>query len=635
MLLRLASLSHSKTSIIFYLLCKSSDALFFHSKRFNYLFRNHNTLTTMNLNSINQPKRSIPISRIATSHFFTTSTVALIQESPGRGTRKYRKKARIQTPEMILRVNLDQCSSNGDLANALVLYNEARANHVHLNVHHYNILLYLCSINENGEDLAKLDEGFKIFNQMKIDKVDPNEATFTNVSRLAAAKKDPRLALDLVKQMKEHGIVPKLRSYGPALFGFCKMGFADEAYEVDSHMMEDGVPPEEAELCALLRVSSEAEREGKVYETMHRLRTTVRQVSEETAVVMEDWFRSKRSGEVGFEKWDVGKVRKGVLKGGGGWHGQGWLGKGDWKVVRTRMDENGVCQCCGEKLVCIDIDPAETENFAKSLAKLVCQKEARNNFVKFQEWLERHGPFDAVVDGANLGLANLHTFSFAEIARVVNQMRQISPSKKLPLVVLHQNRVTGGPAQHPRNKSLIESWKKAGALYATPQGSNDDWYWLYAAVSSKCLLVTNDEMRDHLFNLLGNNFFGRWKEKHQVRLKPSINGLTLCMPPTYSHVIQESEQGCWHIPTVSGDDLEAPRQWVCATRTRPHEQAPSQRMKFDTKKQAFISYQTYFDPPQLAEQIEEMCAFIQRNHLNPKLLRQWLPRNSSYQKQKT
>lgn len=41
-------------------------------------------------------------------------------------------------------------------------------------------------------------------------------------------------------------------------------------------------------------------------------------------------------------------------------------------------------------------------------------------------------------------------------------------------------------------------------------------YWLYAAVSSKCLLVTNDEMRDHLFNLLGNSFFPRWKEKHQV-----------------------------------------------------------------------------------------------------------------------
>lgn len=41
-------------------------------------------------------------------------------------------------------------------------------------------------------------------------------------------------------------------------------------------------------------------------------------------------------------------------------------------------------------------------------------------------------------------------------------------------------------------------------------------YWLYAAISSKCLVVTNDEMRDHLFALLGTSFFPRWKEKHQV-----------------------------------------------------------------------------------------------------------------------
>ena len=41
-------------------------------------------------------------------------------------------------------------------------------------------------------------------------------------------------------------------------------------------------------------------------------------------------------------------------------------------------------------------------------------------------------------------------------------------------------------------------------------------YWLYAAIKFKCLLVTNDEMRDHTFQLLGNDFFPRWKERHQV-----------------------------------------------------------------------------------------------------------------------
>ncbi|CBI21803.3 unnamed protein product, partial [Vitis vinifera] len=335
--------------------------------------------------------------------------------------------------------------------------------------------------------------------------------------------------------MKSCGIPPKLRSYGPPLFGFCKKGDANRAYEVDAHMVESGVVAEEPELCALLGLSVESRWVDQVYEMMHRLRASVRQVSESTAEVVERWFNSEDA---------------------------------------AGMDEAGVCQSCGEKLVGIDIDPRETENFASSLTKLACQREVKADFVQFQEWLQWHGPFDAVVDGANVSLINQKSFSFFELNSVVNCLRQISPSKQLPLVILHRSRVTGGPAQNPNNEKLIQSWKKSGALYATPAGSNDDWYWLYAAVNGNCLLVTNDEMRDHLFQLLGTSFFPRWKEKHQVRLTMTRRGPVLHMPPPYSIVIQESEQGSWHVPTVIGDDLETPRQWLCATRTRKNHRHP-------------------------------------------------------------
>ncbi|KAJ9671210.1 hypothetical protein PVL29_027275 [Vitis rotundifolia] len=313
---------------------------------------------------------------------------------------------------------------------------------------------------------------------------------------------DPEMAFNL-KQLKSCGIPPKLRSYGPPLFGFCKKGDADRAYEVDAHMVESGVVAEEPELCALLGLSVEWRQVDWVYEMMHRLRASVRQVSESTAEV---------------ENWDVGKVREGVFKGGGCWHGQGWLGKGKWKVVRTEMDEAGVCQSCGEKLVCIDIDPRETENFASSLTKLACPREVKADFVQFQ------------------------------LNSVVNRLHQISPSKRLPLVILHRSCVTGGPAQNPNNEKLIQSWKKSGALYATPVCSNDNWYWLYAAVNCNCLLVTNDEMRDHLLTM-------------------TRRGPVLHMPLPYSIVIQ-------HVPTVTGDDLETPRQWLCATRTRKNHRHP-------------------------------------------------------------
>ncbi|KAK7261790.1 hypothetical protein RIF29_28110 [Crotalaria pallida] len=485
---------------------------------------------------------------------------------------KARRKAEKESPEGVLKSKLGQCSKAGDVVQALKLYDEARRKKVAMNVDHFNKLLYLCSNgennNENGDGEVALRRGFEIFQEMLSDGVEPNEATFTNAARLAAAKEDPEMAFELLKRMKSFGIAPKLRSYGPSLYGFCKRGDAEKAYEVDADMIESGLVAEEPELSALLEVSVEMKKEDKVYEMLHRLRATVRQVSESTLKIVEDWFNSEYATKIGKKNWDLNKVKEGFVRGGGGWHGQGWLGSGRWKVVNTHVNDDGVCLSCGEKLVSIDIDPKETENFAASLSKLACQRETKSHFYNFQKWLDQHGPFDAVVDGANVGLCNMHHFSFGHLNSVVRQLRELSPSKRLPLIILHVSRVTSGPAQNPNNKRLLENWKNNGALYATPQGSNDDWYWLYAAVSSKCLLLTNDEMRDHLFQLLGSSFFPRWKEKHQVRISASNRGPSLIMPPRYSIVIQESSNGSWHVPTVSTDDHEIPRKWLCVTRSK-------------------------------------------------------------------
>lgn len=149
-------------------------------------------------------------------------------------------------------------------------------------------------------------------------------------------------------------------------------------------MASSGIEPDEAELAALLELNVRKGRGDSVYRLLHRMRVTVRRVSESTAEIIENWFGSEVAEEVGLEKWDVRKVKEGVVKGGGGWHGQGWLGRGRWNVGRTEMDGSGVCRQCGEKLTCIDIDPVETEDFANSLAKLASQREVRANFTGFK-----------------------------------------------------------------------------------------------------------------------------------------------------------------------------------------------------------------------------------------------------------
>jgi proteinaceous RNase P len=282
------------------------------------------------------------------------------------------------------------CSRDADLPTALALYDAAidPATAVPLSIYHYNCLLYLCSNAAAGEstdpdpDAAK--RGFEIFARMEAQGVEPNEATLTSVARLAAARRDPAMAFSLVRRMAAAGTPPRLRTYGPALFAYCDAGDADGAGEVEAHMDAAGVVPEEAELAALLRVNVGKGRAGEVYRLLHRMRVLVRQVGETTAEVVEAWFQSDAAAEAGVEQWDARKVREGVVKGGGGWHGQGWLGKGQWNVGRSEMDMNGKCRRCAEKLVCIDIDPSETETFAKSLTELACKREVREDFLRFQ-----------------------------------------------------------------------------------------------------------------------------------------------------------------------------------------------------------------------------------------------------------
>ncbi|KAL5131993.1 Proteinaceous RNase P 3 [Glycine soja] len=458
-------------------------------------------------------------------------------------SKKKKKKKGSQNPEAKFQFELNTCSKAKDLRGAISLYDDAVSNNTRLNQHHFNALLYLCSNSVADPSLkpTALDYGFRAFCHMSALAVLPNEATVTAVARLAAAKGDADYAFDLVKSMGKNynNALPRLRTYDPALFCFCEMLDADKAYEVEEHMSGVGVSLEEAELAALLKVSARCGRADKVYEYLHKLRSSVRCVSESSAVVIEEWFRGSKSSEVGEVEFEAGQVKEGVLRNGGGWHGQGWVGKGDWVVSRTSVGADGHCCCCGEQLVCVDIDDAEREKFAGSVAALAFEREVKANFSEFQAWLEKHASYEAIVDGANIGLYQQNFadggFSISQLDDVVKELYNRS-GKKWPLVVLHNQRLRG-LMENPSSRRLVEEWMNNGALYTTPNGSNDDWYWLFAAV--------------HYTFVKGN--------------------LKLQMPPSYSLVIQESEKGYWHVPLAPGTSCESTRCWLCITRPCGHD----------------------------------------------------------------
>ena len=84
------------------------------------------------------------------------------------------------------------------------------------------------------------------------------------------------------------------------------------------------------------------------------------------------------------------------------------------------------------------------------------------------------------------------------------QLTSLTPHPT-PTPILNPN----PPPPPPQSQAFLADLKRCHALFVTPTGSNDDWYWLYAAVAAgeRGMLISNDLMRDHLFSLLAPKYF--------------------------------------------------------------------------------------------------------------------------------
>lgn len=147
-----------------------------------------------------------------------------------------------------------------------------------------------------------------------------------------------------------------------------------------------------------------------------------------------------------------------------------------------------------------------------------------NNFIRFldrkEKTAEGDSPFEVVIDGANIGF---HQQNFSEAPKHVDytqidwMVRYFQQVKKQRVLLVMHSRHFSDKMLPQKFRPLYDSWNREGILYRTPFGMNDDWFWMHAALKYNLLVVTNDEMRDHHFQMLAPRFFLRWKERQQIR----------------------------------------------------------------------------------------------------------------------
>lgn len=190
----------------------------------------------------------------------------------------------------------------------------------------------------------------------------------------------------------------------------------------------------------------------------------------------------------------------------------------------TSIADNGKCSSCSALLAKVDISSSAKQEIMQSLCGSVK--------------LDQEYKYNVVIDGANVGFFENHGNTQAINVQQINKVLRMLPSSFQPIVVLHK--------RHTRHFRSIKA-----QVVQSPGGKNDDLYWLALVLANDCLVVTNDEMKDHAWAALKQKEFQRWKSIHVIRFTNS----SLLMPSPYTRCIQKAG-GNWHYPTTDG-------KWLC------------------------------------------------------------------------
>ncbi|KAI9912044.1 hypothetical protein PsorP6_009519 [Peronosclerospora sorghi] len=457
-----------------------------------------------------------------------------------------------QTPAQKLeyqyRVKVETCAQENDAARALEVYEQMKNESVRVTPYSYNIIINLCS---KAEDPATFQVGAcKVFEEMKQARagdvqtknraMKAEESIYSAMIKLCSNAKNFEACDVLVREMEEEKVAPKLRTFAPLLEAYSEAGNLQKCIWVHEKLMLHELELTENEYVALLRVCVKTGNAERFDAFLDRFIDDVWQPSLTMWNVLKDWFNSEAAQVDGCK----------------------------WRITEGTVSKEGVCSVTSNQLQSLELSPVLEEELLAKIEKLVRTDDKRMvQWDEFKRWLGEFGPFDVVIDAANVGYCNQNYqgggFDYGQIKLMVQHYE--AKGKKV-LLVLHERRTSDEqvPVEH---RAQLADWRARHTMFNCQPGNNDDWYWLYAAVKlgGRTLLVSNDEMRDHHFQMIHNRAFGRWKERHQVHFQVHGRRVSTCEPLPYSERPQHVGN-VWHFPLSETNSVEVPksaRRWLC------------------------------------------------------------------------
>jgi len=426
---------------------------------------------------------------------------------------------------------------------------------------------------------------FQIQDHMKQLKLPFNETSYTALIRIFSKARLLHDAENLLQEAEStQQCKPRLRMYTSLILAYCEMKDLSKAVKVWSRLDKQGLVLTEKEQLSLLTAAAQVGDANFFERILSDLAEDTLVPCRDTIQTITTWFQSdfantNQSSLVSVteniqldipksdapamgpvmcsNKWTIDPlctIQDGVLQ-------TGCFKGTALKPVPLTSSASSQMMAYNESIVLQgmlkgDVSQYQGGGKGRKRKPKGNRKEQWDSFKQFLDKQYGHSGLNVVIDGANVGY---YKQNFENAPRHVDYekidwvIRHFQEQGKTVLLVMHARHFA--PNLMPRWAArIVQRWDRI--LYRAPPGMNDDWFWLHAALwgfdKSQTLVLTNDEMRDHHFQMLAPRSFLRWKERHQIHFgfgewttgtSPRRRKVSLEYPAKYSRRIQRLEDG--------------------------------------------------------------------------------------------
>lgn len=480
-------------------------------------------------------------------------------------SKKKRRMLEQYTPEQMevykLGTFLTNCCKTMDLKGAMDKYLEAKQKGIMPPKEAFNNLLALAAgLGEQGsgsfpirteEPPSDITSAFIVFNDAKAAGAVIQEAAYSGLIRCCSLNDRHVEGLAILREMQAAGITPRLRSYSALVAAYCAIQDEAQSVLLFEELTETyHLQPLERDYVAMLGLFCAVDNAVRFYATLHSLMEDILVPTKDVWKVLTSWFTTGNR----VDRYVVGTYLTSPV---------GHIEGIDYTLrpVELSPENKALLLDQIESSICGENGPAPRKRKHKVITpagqaqstdggkvsggseesgsvavptessldqrpkKKDKGREAREKWTAFKKWISEHADpspaqgdaegnpierneggetkIDVLIDGANVGYyqQNFENASgYIDYFQLDSMVRHLMDTGRRPLLILHCRHVFNDiPDMY---KDVVKSWRKKNILYVTPAGCNDDTFWLYLTVHLGCDVVTNDEMRDHHFQML-------------------------------------------------------------------------------------------------------------------------------------